>query len=151
MRLIYENFCYVIAILSILLNSGMTDGAECPWHFLPGKFLLTSWRKERQGKKGKWRIKTQRKIVKGKDNWKCKGKKYENEQRTFFFFFFSFFFFFCLSLFETNEIVWGQPKWKFLPGKRISCQENIGKSNFAPLRNIPLMPLLLKIEMYMVI
>ena len=69
-------------------------------------------------------------IVKGKvENWKWKGKKYENEERTFFFSLLLLLF--ACHFLKPLKFVLSVPKWKFLPGKSISCWEKIRKSDFA--------------------
>ena len=58
-----------------------------------------------------------------------------------FIYLFIYSFIFCHFL-KPLKFVWGLPKWTIFTGKKhISCQEKIGKSDFAPQENIPLMSL----------
>ena len=102
-------------------------GAECPfWHFSPGNFCWSTGKRE-ASKKGK--------MEKGKvENWKWKGDKLENEERTLFF------------TFQNHwNLLWVYQNGNFLPGKSISLWEKHQEKWLwprAPSKNIRVMPLL---------
>ena len=110
---------------SIIRPSGVTGvgGAEWPLTLLTGKFLLT-YREQRGKEKGKMEKKI-RKIKKRKvENWKWKGGKLQNEERTFLLLllflllFFCFFVFFVFHFSKPLKFVLGLPKWEFSTGKK---------------------------------
>ena len=77
--------------------------------------------KERQEKKGKLRRKE------GKvENWKWKGEKLQNEERTFSFF--------CFATFQNHwNLFWVYPNGNFLLGKTFHAwKKEIKKNDFAP-------------------
>ena len=81
-----------------------------------------------------------RKIVKGKvENGKQTGNKCDNGQRTFFSIcLFIYLFIFAFHFLEQLKFVLGLPKWKFSTGIKS------GKVTLPPLKNIPLMPLVVR-------
>ena len=97
-------------------------GRVPPWHFSPGNFCWPTGKIEvNKKKKNGEEKKAKRRIAKGKS----KGKKYENEKKTFFSFAFHFL--------KPQKFVWGVPKWKTSTGKKhISRRERIWTSDFAP-------------------
>ena len=113
---------------SSALNGITGRGSECPLrHFSPGNFCWPTGKnrarkKGKKGKMGRKEGKFERKEVK---IWKWKGKRYENEQRTFFFF--------PPHFLKSPKFVWGLPEWTIFTGKNhISRRQKIGKTEFAP-------------------
>ena len=114
---------------------GVTAGGKsAPWHFSPGNFCWPSYQEKRG--KGKWRRK-ERNSKKGR--WKIgNGRRKSDKGRRGLLLCFVF----LLFPFKPLKFVFGSTKWEFSAGKNnFTPGKKSGKKTLPPLKNIPLMPL----------
>ena len=130
----------------------MGRGQSASWGFSPGNFCLTTGKREGR-KKGKMGNK-RRKIVEGQvENWKRMEKSMKMCRGPLFFIFYLYFnlfiylFFLLVTFWNNLNLFWVYQNGNFLTEKTfILAGKKLEKMNLPPLKNIPLPPLIGRLQ-----
>ena len=138
--------CFVGVCHECPISSGVTArgrrGAECSPETSEQEIFVVLPGKKRQEKNVKWRRKKKKERKIEREGGKLMGESYKFGEEFFFFFF-------LLFTFQNHwNLFWVYQNGKFSPGKTFHARgkKKTGNMTLPPLKNIPLMPLPIRVN-----